>query len=470
VSPILDMQRSMTERGRIRLGYKATGTRKDGSTYTRPAKSDTFLISSKDRGLIDQAATEFGAQVVEFDAGYRFDTGQRALDVVIPPAYMAFSQWYELWGNKVCHRRCDGLRETISDGDCQCDPDPTKRECKTTTRLSVMLVDLPGFGLWRIESHGWYAATELFGGIEALAMLAPDTLVRGRLVADHREVVRFDADGKPKTHKFVVPTLDLPDVRLRELIAPDGGVGVAINAPSRPAGLTPVAPAALTETTGQSIAEQLATTAETPRRKNAAAVLPPTGLRPGQIEAGAAPREGSSSGGVPATAPEAARPEHAGTAEVVPQQIELGGEESSSGDRMPPSSPPTSEPVTLGDLLNRMEGKAAATRKGRLLKVATEIAKEHTWPAPETVDKIDQRLLDAIAAELPAADPRAKQRAWMHATWGLNGGNEVRKDAISVLTSGRTDSSSDLTEAEWREFMDVTGALPVQLPPREAVA
>lgn len=129
------------------------------------------------------------------------------------------------------------------------------------------------------------------------------------------------------------------------------------------------------------------------------------------------------------------------------------------------SSP--SGPVTLGDLLNRMEGKAAATRKGRLLKVATEIAREHTWPAPESLDAIDQRLLDAIAAGLPAEDPRANQRKWMHATWGLNGGNEARKDAISVLTSGATDSSGDLTEEQWREFMDVTGALPVQLPPRE---
>ena len=128
---------------------------------------------------------------------------------------------------------------------------------------------------------------------------------------------------------------------------------------------------------------------------------------------------------------------------------------------------PPSGPVTLGDLLNRMEGKAAATRKGRLLRVAAEVAREHSWKAPETIDDIDQRLLDAIADGLPIDDPRANQRRWMHAVWGLNGGNEKRKDAISVLTSGATDSSGDLTDEQWREFMDVTGALPVQLPPRE---
>lgn len=230
---------------------------------------------------------------------------------------------------------------------------------------------------------------------------------------------------------------------------------------------------------------------------------------PHEIEAGQSPSpEGSSSGGVPATAPEAARPEHAGTPEVLhqspggerqvppPDALPLGvdvgsggGTAASSGSSGEPRSPSAtrapdasgeqvegsipetpSGPVTLGDLLNRMEGKAAATRKGRLLKVATEIAKEHTWPAPATVDDIDERLLGAIAAGLPAEDPRASQRRWMHATWGLNGGNEARKDAISRLTSGRTDSSSDLTADEWREFMTATGALPVQLPPREEVA
>jgi len=209
---------------------------------------------------------------------------------------------------------------------------------------------------------------------------------------------------------------------------------------------------------------------------------------PSQIEAGQSgtgappvPNDDGKRSAAPAVATDevaapVARPEHAGTTEVVPQQIELGGEgfpdgeSAGDGTTVPPSPPTPSGPVTLGDLLNRMEGKAAATRKGRLLKVATEVAKEHSWPAPETVDKIDQRLLEAIAAGMPDADPRANQRRWMHAVWGLNGGNEARKDAISVLTSGRTDSSNDLTDDEFREFMDVTGALPVQLPPREGAA
>lgn len=190
----------------------------------------------------------------------------------------------------------------------------------------------------------------------------------------------------------------------------------------------------------------------------AAAQAPPAGVRTGEGTPAGVPH------GVDGITPDAA---------PSPVTVEPGEEGTAHGNyaaAVVADPAPPSGPVTLGDLLNRMEGKAAATRKGRLLKIATEIAKEHTWPVPETVDKIDQRLLDAIAAGMPAEDPRAAQRRWMHAVWGLNGGTEARKDAISVLTSGRTDSSNDLTDAEWRQFMTDTGVLPVQLPPRETEA
>ena len=407
MSPIIDMQRSMTERGRIRLGYKTSGTRRDGSTYTRPAKSDTFLLSSHDRGLIDRAAAEMGTTAVEFDAGWRFDTGLKVLDVVIPPAYMAFSQWYELWGNKVCHRRCDGIRETISDGPCQCDPDPAKRECKTTTRLSVMLVDLPGFGLWRIESHGWYAATELFGGIEALTLLAPDTLVRGRLVADHREVVRFDADGKPKTHKFVVPTLDLPDVRLRELMTPDGGVGVAINAPV-PNGLTPVPVAELAAGPMVSTAAQIAAVnapAEVKPRSNAAQPLPSTGLRPGPKSPVASDRP---------TAPPATSP---------------GGEKAAPSVALDPSGSPVDG------------GGSSATGQSQHDRALRDSGSTDTQHAP-TVDDIETELLKVAGNTIPAAKRAALKHAAMHhghsGSWDDLLADEAKARAVLADLSGGT--------------------------------
>ena len=362
--PILSLQQRITERGRIRLGTKVEGTRRDGSTYTRPAKSATFLISSHDRTVVETAAAEWAdtaGQVETFDAGFRVDTGRTELNVILPPEMMSFSQWREMWGNGICHRRCDGQRETISDGPCLCPQDHEERRvlaakgkaCKDTTRLSVMLPDLPGFGLWRVESHGFYAATELAGAVQAVSHLAPNTLVRARLTATPREVVRFDADGNPKTHKFVVPTLDLPDVRLRELIASDGGVGVQIEAPARPS-LTPVPPAAIPETTGLSVAQQLQQTKETPRRKNAAAVLPPTGLEPGQLSGGGEPLS------PPAAAPGETAPDRqapAATTTVEPalfQQGEVGtappagtapggGKNDTGGGQVPPTATPSGD-------------------------------------------------------------------------------------------------------------------------------
>lgn len=319
MSPILDLQQRMMEKGRIRLGQKVTGVTKAGKNYTRPAKLETFKLTSADLAAVTVAAELYGGQVEPFNAGeYGVVTDAVALNVILVPGEMGWSQWREMWGNKVCHRRCDGVRETISDGPCQCPADPAERAaqaargqaCKDTTRLSVMLPDLPGLGLWRLESHGYYAATELAGTIAILSMLAPGTLVRGRLLAEQREVVRFDAEGQPRTNKFVVPVLDLPDVRLSELVAPDGGVGVQIEAPAR-RGLTPVPVAELPEGPRPSVAEQVAALPAAPaKRRNSAEPIKATGLKPRKSSGGgdAGPPSAVASPGVPATDPEAPGP------------------------------------------------------------------------------------------------------------------------------------------------------------------
>ena len=47
----------------------------------------------------------------------------------------------------------------------------------------------------------------------------------------------------------------------------------------------------------------------------------------------------------------------------------------------------------------------------------------------------------------------------MHAVWAKHGGDDARKAAISRLTSGRTDSSSELTADEVSALMDLTAEL-----------
>lgn len=306
-----------------------------------------------------------------------------------------------------------------------------------------MLPDLPGFGLWRVESHGFYAATELAGAVQAVTHLAPNTLVRARLTAAAREVVRFDGDGNPKTHKFVVPTLDLPDVRLRELVAPDGGVGVQIQSPARQA-LTPVPQAALVETTGLSVAEQLSVTKETPRRKNAAAVLPPTGLRPGRESAGEeVPPTGSQSpDGEPSPLPDG--------------EGEGGVESLAHGD----------SPAPTATMLLAATGKSAGAAVMAVKRAAEAISAEGPYMAEEIA--ADPVFAVKVLAHLggmpadgttPTATYTKKQNGWIYAVWANHGGDNARKAFLSQLTSGRTDSSSELTAAEKKAYLDKTEEL-----------
>ena len=54
--PILDLQQRMMEKGRIRLGHKVTGTTKAVKNYTRPAKLETFKLTSSDEATVHDAA------------------------------------------------------------------------------------------------------------------------------------------------------------------------------------------------------------------------------------------------------------------------------------------------------------------------------------------------------------------------------------------------------------------------------
>lgn len=112
----------------------------------------------------------------------------------------------------------------ISRGACLCDPDPEERLCSMHTRLRVMLEDVPGLGVWRVDTGSYYAAVEL-PGIAAILSQAQG-IIPGRLILDQRTVTR-QVDGQPKTMNFVVPVLDIAEFtpgqlasgKVQELIA-----------------------------------------------------------------------------------------------------------------------------------------------------------------------------------------------------------------------------------------------------------
>ena len=276
---ILDLQRRLREIGRIRIGEQRVSS-KSGKKY--PAKLTTFRLTSQDGAVISHAAEVFGGDPkrwADAPAGEQFEvvTQASSLDVIVPPTGMAFSQFYELWSGGGCQRRCDGQRELLRDTDCVCDP--AARDCKPHTRLSVILRDLPGLGVWRLDTQGYYAAVELAGVVDVCQQAAQrGQMLPARLRLEQREVKRPD---QPTMH-FAVPVLDV-EVNFGALLVGrhDIAYGELDAGPQR--GLTPVDTAALPPAPEVPVASQVQAVNESKERKprkNAQAPIPSTGRRP----------------------------------------------------------------------------------------------------------------------------------------------------------------------------------------------
>lgn len=207
MSPIIDLQRRLVEVGRIRMGKK--GDR------GQPQKLDTWRLTSRDRARLDSIAELYGGTVqpwAEREGEFEIIVETDELPILILPG-QTLTQFYELWSGGGCQRRCDGQRELLTDSPCLCDAESGERKCKPTTRLSVMLPDVPGLGCWRLESHGYYAAVEL----SATASMLEQATVRGQLLParlriDQRRQVK---DGK--TTRYAVPVIDI-DITMREAL------------------------------------------------------------------------------------------------------------------------------------------------------------------------------------------------------------------------------------------------------------
>jgi hypothetical protein len=230
--PIVTLQRRMMELGRVRMGHKGP--------KGEPVKSDTFRFTSASRSLLEAAAKHYGGEVSEWtngpDEGY-FELRSEASEiaVVFPPIFsdadgtptVPVSQWYELWSGGGCQRRCNGETELLTNKPCLCvDGD---RACKPTTRMSFMLPELPGLGVWRLESHGYNAAAELPGTVSVLAKAAhAGEFVPAMLRIEHRT-----KKSEGQTRRFIVPVVDLRDRTVAELAG--GSLATLPSPPAKPA-------------------------------------------------------------------------------------------------------------------------------------------------------------------------------------------------------------------------------------------
>ena len=227
---VLDIQRRGQQIGRLRIGQQVAVI-KDGrdTGKRRPARLDTFRFTTGSRVTAQAIAELYGGEVREWNGEFEVITGKSEIGVTVPPRDAVISQWYEMWTAGGCQRRCDSQREQISGTPCQCphaaDPSDADevarmalerarlaklnppRACGLVTRINVMIPDLPGLGVFRLDTGSYYAAAEI-GDSAQLMQMARDhgVFLAAILRIEHRQRV---AGGQTK--KFPVPVLEILD-------------------------------------------------------------------------------------------------------------------------------------------------------------------------------------------------------------------------------------------------------------------
>ena len=287
--PIIDRQRRLHETGRIRIGRSVEATTEQGKRIRRPEKLQSFRFTSASRHAIESIAALYGGEPHEWTDGpqpgqWEVFTAASAIEVVVPPEHLAFSQWFELWKAGGCERRCDGVAQIPTGEVCLCDAED--RECKPHTRLSLLLPRLLGSGLWRLDTQGEYAATELGGAFEFAMFLhqaTGRTLLPGRLVLTQRSIKR----PRQARRDFVVPVLEL-DADLDALSGRPSAPAIAngsVPAPAIDAGVAPgpvipipPGPIEVAPTMGEALATTEAPPA--PSRRRTAEPIKATGRKP----------------------------------------------------------------------------------------------------------------------------------------------------------------------------------------------
>ncbi len=186
---------------------------------SRPEKLDTFRLTSPDQVKVEAAAALYGGEVRPWkpndNSGQQWEvvTTVDRLPVRVPPGD-PLHQAYEMW-TSTRQRMCDGITERMKGTPCVCPADLMARKqaasgnppaaCKPVTRLSLILADLPGLGVWQLSSTGDSAADELAATAELL--LAAE--LQGVMLPATLRLEQREARGSGTLHRYAVPVLDV---------------------------------------------------------------------------------------------------------------------------------------------------------------------------------------------------------------------------------------------------------------------
>lgn len=217
-SRLRNIQARAAEHGRLRTGY---------TQGNRPMRSSTWVITSHSEEHVRRAAELWGGEPEQWSplnstiTQWRVITKASSIEALITPGD-PLNQYNEMWSKGGCQRRCDGETELLSRQPCICMQQfgenwhtAKGRVCSTTSRLNVMLPDLSGMGMWRAETHSFYAAQE-WGGMVDMVLAGTDGrgFVPVTLRIEPRQRV---ADGQTK--KFPVVVVELRGVTPRQALA-----------------------------------------------------------------------------------------------------------------------------------------------------------------------------------------------------------------------------------------------------------
>jgi len=227
------LPKKIAELGRIRIGDRQANSSGKG---THPHKLQNFRFTSGNKPLLHFAANLYGGEVQPWvgedvsEGQYELYSNSNALDVLVPTS-SAITVSYEQWRAGGCTLRCTGemvshspLNPEAVGRACQCPLDDHERSalaqkgsaCTRVLRLNVILPDLPGIGVWRLDTKGFYATAELLGSLEMLQMGAHQ-IIEAALRLESRKVKRFQG-GKSVTLQFAVPVL-WPKYTPRQMLA-----------------------------------------------------------------------------------------------------------------------------------------------------------------------------------------------------------------------------------------------------------
>jgi Recombination directionality factor-like len=251
-----DVPRKLSELGRIRIGNREPNKSGHG---THPHRLAHFRLTSSNRSLLHFAAQTYGGTVEPWDdewaphdednrpTQYELYTTTDAIQVLIP-TMSAVSLSFEQWSASGCQRRCTGklivscpLQETLEGTACTCPEDDQERArlaadgqaCFRILRLNVLLPDLPGAGVWRLETKGFFATAELLGTLDMLQMAGQEhSIIEAVLRLEQRSVKRVGKGEGKGTLQFAVPVL-WPTFTPRQLLA--GASQVLLTPPTRQA-------------------------------------------------------------------------------------------------------------------------------------------------------------------------------------------------------------------------------------------